>query len=40
MPANDDENIGDNDDTGVNPTITMDPEDDTVEMPNKGKKAG
>ncbi len=48
MPAGDKQEIGDDDDTGINPTVNMDTEDNTVEMredntiemPKGGKKAG
>jgi len=48
MPARNDDDISDDDDTGVNPTVNMDAEDKTVEMrdeatvemPKGGKKAG
>jgi hypothetical protein len=32
LPANDDDEIGDLDDTGINPTVNMNTEDNTVEM--------
>ena len=48
LPGRDDEELGDDDDTGVNPTVNMEAEDKTVEMgddktvemPKGGKKAG
>lgn len=40
MPVQDQDEIGDDDDTGVNPTINMDADQDTVEMPKGGKKTG
>jgi len=40
MPAEDQPEIGDDDDTGVNPTINMEAGVDTVEMPKGGKKTG
>ncbi len=40
MPVQDQNEIGDDDDTGVNPTINMDADQDTVEMPKGGKKTG
>ena len=40
MPAQDQNEIGDDDDTGVNPTINMETDDDTIEMPKDGKKTG
>ena len=48
MPIGDQKEIGDDDDTGVNPTINMEAEDETVnlrddntiEMPKGGKKTG
>ena len=48
MPARNDDGISDEDDTGVNPTVNMDADDktvemrddNTVEMPKGGKKAG
>jgi hypothetical protein len=32
LPANDQEEISDDDDTGINPTVDMETEDKTVEM--------
>jgi len=40
MPTSDEHEIGDDDDTGINPTINMEAENDTVEMPKDGKKTG
>jgi len=39
LPAKNDD-IGDRDDTGINPTVNMDATDNTVEMPKGDKKAG
>ena len=38
MPIQDQNEIGDDDDTGVNPTINMETDQDTIEMPKDGKK--
>ena len=40
MPVQDQNEIGDDDDTGVNPTINMEADQDTIEMPKGGKKTG
>lgn len=40
FPTQDQNEIGDDDDTGVNPTINMDADQDTIEMPKDGKKTG
>ena len=40
MPVQDQDEIGDDDDTGVNPTINMEADQDTIEMPKGGKKTG
>jgi len=40
MPDQDQDEIGDDDDTGVNPTINMEADQDTIEMPKGGKKTG
>lgn len=40
MPEQDQDEIGDDDDTGVNPTINMEADQDTIEMPKGGKKTG
>jgi hypothetical protein len=48
LPAKDQHQISDDDDTGVNPTVNMDAEDktaemkddNTIEMPRGGSKAG
>jgi hypothetical protein len=40
MPVQDQNEIGDDEDTGVNPTINMEADNDTIEMPKGGKKTG
>ena len=40
MPVQDQDEIGDDDDTGINPTINMEADNDTIEMPKDGKKTG
>jgi len=40
MPIQDQNEIGDDDDTGINPTINMEADHDTIEMPKGGKKTG
>lgn len=40
MPVQDQNEIGDDDDTGINPTINMEADNDTIEMPKDGKKTG
>jgi hypothetical protein len=40
MPVQDQIEIGDDDDTGINPTINMEADNDTIEMPKDGKKTG
>jgi len=40
MPEQDQDEIGDDDDTGVNPTINMEADQDTIEMPKDDKKTG
>ena len=40
MPIQDQNEIGDDDDTGINPTINMEVDLDTIEMPKGGKKTG
>jgi hypothetical protein len=40
LPAKNQEEISDDDDTGVNPTVNMEGSDNTVEIPKGGSKAG
>jgi hypothetical protein len=40
MPVQDQTEIGDDDDTGVNPTINMEADHDRVETPKGDKKTG